>query len=74
MGSWPEPTDATPNVLTRGEAWSAQRWLKEGLDLLRQSKKWNFSRASNTSSMLPRFVLGPYDGKLPAGAVQGLGV
>jgi hypothetical protein len=42
MGSWPEPTDATPNVLTRGEAWSAQRWLKEGLDLLRQSKKWNF--------------------------------
>ena len=42
MGSWPEPTDATPNVLTRREAWSAQRWLKQGLDLLRRSEKWNF--------------------------------
>jgi hypothetical protein len=42
MGSWPEPTDATPNVLTRREAWSAQRWLKQRLDLLRRSEKWNF--------------------------------
>jgi hypothetical protein len=39
MGSWPEPTDATPNVLTRREAWF---WLKLRLDLLRRSEKWNF--------------------------------
>ncbi len=42
MRSYPPPTDATPKVLTGDEAWSAQRWLKQGLDLLRQSKKWNF--------------------------------
>jgi hypothetical protein len=42
IGSWPQPTDATPNVLTRNQAWSAQRWLKQGLDLLRRSEKWNF--------------------------------
>ena len=42
MRSWPQPTDATPNVLTGGEAWSAQLWLRQGLDLLSRSKKWNF--------------------------------
>jgi hypothetical protein len=42
MRSYPPPTDATPKVLTGEEAWSAQRWLKQGLDLLRQSQKWNF--------------------------------
>jgi hypothetical protein len=38
----PAPTDATPNVLTRDETWSAQGWLKQGLDLLSRSQKWNF--------------------------------
>jgi len=42
MRSWPPPIDATPNVLTRDEAWSAQLWLKNGLDLLSRSEKWNF--------------------------------
>jgi hypothetical protein len=42
MRSWPEPTDATPNVLTEAEVWSVQRWLKQGLELLRRSEKWNF--------------------------------
>src|SRR5579862_5019964 len=42
MRSYPPPTDATPNVLTRSEAWSAQLWLKQGLDLLRRSQKWRF--------------------------------
>jgi hypothetical protein len=42
MRSWPEPTDATPNVLTEAEVWTVQRWLKRGLDLLRRSEKWNF--------------------------------
>ena len=42
MRSYPPPTDATPKVLIGDEAWSAQRWLKQGLDLLRRSKKWNF--------------------------------
>ena len=42
MRSWPPPIDATPNVLTGDEAWSAQLWLKRGLDLLSQSEKWNF--------------------------------
>jgi hypothetical protein len=42
MRSYPPPTDATPKVLTGDEAWSAQRWLKQGLDLLRRSEKWNF--------------------------------
>jgi hypothetical protein len=42
MRSYPPPTDATPKVFTADEAWSAQRWLKQGLDLLRRSEKWNF--------------------------------
>jgi hypothetical protein len=42
MRFWPAPTDATPDVLTKGEAWSAQLWLKQGLDLLTRSEKWNF--------------------------------
>jgi hypothetical protein len=40
--SWPQPTDATPKVLTKAEVWAAQRWLKQGLELLRRSEKWNF--------------------------------
>ena len=40
--SWPQPTDATPNVLTKTEVWAVQRWLKQGLELLRRSEKWNF--------------------------------
>jgi hypothetical protein len=42
MRSWPEPTDATPNVLTGAEVWSVQRWLRQGLELLRRSEKWKF--------------------------------
>jgi hypothetical protein len=38
----PPPTDATPDVLTLHEAWSAQAWLKQGLDMLSRSEKWNF--------------------------------
>jgi hypothetical protein len=38
----PPPIDATPDVLTLHEAWSAQTWLKEGLNLLSRSEKWNF--------------------------------
>ena len=40
--SLPQPTDATPNVLSKAEAWSAQLWLKQGLELLSRSEKWNF--------------------------------
>ena len=40
--SLPQPTDKTPNVLTGRQAWSAQLWLKEGLDLLSRGEKWNF--------------------------------
>jgi hypothetical protein len=43
MRSWPPPTDAAPNALTPDETWSAQKWLRKGLDLLSQSQKWNFS-------------------------------
>jgi hypothetical protein len=42
MRFWPPPIDATPNVLAKGEAWSAQRWLKQGLDLLSRGEKWSF--------------------------------
>jgi hypothetical protein len=42
MRSWPQPTNATPGVLSRAQVWSVQRWLKQGLDLLRRSEKWNF--------------------------------
>jgi hypothetical protein len=41
MRSWSR-TDAAPDVLRNAEVWSAQRWLKQGLDLLRRSEKWNF--------------------------------
>ena len=40
--SLPQPTDKTPNVLTGRQAWSAQLWLKAGLDLLSRGEKWNF--------------------------------
>jgi hypothetical protein len=43
MRSYPPPTDKRPNVLTGEEVWSAQLWLKEGLDLLKRSEKWNFA-------------------------------
>ena len=42
MRSWPEPTDAMPDVLSHAEVWSAQVWLNQGLDLLRRSQKWSF--------------------------------
>ena len=42
MRSLPQPTDKTPNVLTGRQAWSAQLWLKAGLDLLSRGEKWNF--------------------------------
>jgi hypothetical protein len=43
MRSLPPPTDATTNVLTRDETWSAQTWLKKGLELLSRSEKWKFA-------------------------------
>jgi hypothetical protein len=43
LRSWPPPIDATPNVLTVAEVWSAQRWLKKGLESLRQGKTWGFA-------------------------------
>lgn len=42
MRSWVLPIDATPDVLTNSEVWSAQQWLKKGLDLLGRGEKWNF--------------------------------
>jgi hypothetical protein len=42
LRSSPAPKDATPNLMTRDEAWSAQRWLKQGLELLSRSQKWSF--------------------------------
>jgi hypothetical protein len=42
LRSSPAPKDATPNVMTGDEAWSAQRWLKQGLELLSRSQKWSF--------------------------------
>jgi hypothetical protein len=43
MRFWPEPVEATPNVLTAAEVWRAQRWLRQGLGLLSRSEKWNFA-------------------------------
>jgi hypothetical protein len=43
MRSYPPPIDATPNVLSESEARSAQRWLNQGLDLLRRNEKWRFT-------------------------------
>ena len=42
MRSWPPPKDGNPELMTRHEVWSAQAWLKRGIDLLRRSEKWNF--------------------------------
>jgi hypothetical protein len=42
MSFWPVLIDETPDVLTHSEVWSAQRWLKEGLNSLRRSEKWDF--------------------------------
>jgi hypothetical protein len=42
MRSWPSPRDGTPEVMTRDEVWSAQAWLKRGIELLKLSKRWNF--------------------------------
>ena len=39
LRSWPPPVDA----LTEAEVWSAQQWLKKGLDRLGQGEKWNFT-------------------------------
>jgi hypothetical protein len=41
MRSW-SPADAAPDVLSDAEVWSVQRWLKQGLDLLRRNQKWSF--------------------------------
>jgi hypothetical protein len=72
MRFWPAPTDATPDVLTKGEAWSAQLWLKQGLDLLTRSEKWNFMpRVTYELDAYKGFVLGPYEGKLSSAAFQG---
>jgi hypothetical protein len=38
----PAPQDTTPNVMTEEEVWSAQHWLREGLELLKKSQKWRF--------------------------------
>jgi hypothetical protein len=39
MRSWPVPSAALGDI----EVWSAQRWLKRGLELLRRSEKWIFT-------------------------------
>jgi hypothetical protein len=39
---FPPPTDAAQNGLTDAQIWKAQKWLKEGLDRLRQKEIWRF--------------------------------
>src|SRR5262249_9139036 len=40
LQSWPALRDDTPGVLRVPEIWRLQKWLSEGLGLLRQSIKW----------------------------------
>jgi hypothetical protein len=39
---WPPPRDDSPNVMSEAEAWTAQRWLRRGLDRLQRGKIWSF--------------------------------
>jgi hypothetical protein len=43
LRAWPPPKDDTPKVLTVDEVWAAQRWLMEGLELLRRTGRWDFA-------------------------------
>ena len=40
LRSWVALRDDTPNVLSVSQIWRLQRWLRQGLGLLRQGKKW----------------------------------
>jgi hypothetical protein len=42
LRSWPPLRDDTPGVLSDAEVWSAQGWLKKGLDSLRRGEIWDF--------------------------------
>jgi hypothetical protein len=42
LRSWVPLRDDTPGVLTKREVWKAQRWLRDGLELLRRGEKWGF--------------------------------
>ncbi len=37
------PPIAAPDVLSDDEIWRAQRWIKQGLDLLGRDERWNFA-------------------------------
>jgi hypothetical protein len=75
MRFWPPPIDATPNVLTRDEAWLAQRWLKQGLDLIEPGQEVEFRAARHIRARCPQgFVLGPSAGRLSFAAIQSSGV
>jgi len=71
----PPPTDATPDVLTLREAWSAQTWLKEGLDLLSRSEKWNFVAVHHVRARrLQGVVLDTHEGDFAFAAIQSVGI
>jgi hypothetical protein len=57
LRSWPPPRDDTPNVLSNAEVWTAQGWLKQGLDSLRRGKIWSFPPRI-------RYELDPHKGRL----------
>jgi hypothetical protein len=42
LRAWPPPRDDTPKVLSDSEVWTAQHWLKQGLDSLRRGELWDF--------------------------------